>query len=213
MRKGILVLIAVSFVFLSRSDAQLLKSVGAKLAYTSASQKYDYAHLSLDLDIKRRSGFNAGIYAEWLNLPVISVVTELDYVQRGRGLRVAVTTAESPDFAGWKTLEDRIDYISVPILVKATLPTAPLAPYLAAGPRLDFKIGAHEALSGGPSIYDNYKKTLWGATIGAGVELSTILPVKLLAEFRYNADFSDAYKTDLLTIKNNSFDLWLGVGF
>jgi hypothetical protein len=47
--------------------------------------------------------------------------------------------------------------------------------------------------------------------VGVGVQIQSLLPVTILVEGRYNIDLSDSYETNLLKVRNNSFDFWLGV--
>jgi hypothetical protein len=75
---------------------------------------------------------------EGLNIPFISVITELDYVQRESGVDVLTTTETGPEIVDKKTLYSRLDYLSVPVLAIATLTGTIISPYIVAGPRFDF---------------------------------------------------------------------------
>ncbi len=50
-----------------------------------------------------------------------------------------------------------------------------------------------------------------GWSTGIGIETSTILPVDLLAELRYNIDLLDSFNNAGLTFRNQTVDLWFGV--
>ena len=163
-------------------------------------------------DTKRRVGFNAGIFAEWLDVPFFSVLTQVEYAQRGTGEEFVVTGPSGPEPIGTKTLYARLDYVSVPVLGKIILQTGQISPYVLAGPRADFLLGykSDEGLFSG--VYDSFKKTTWGGSAGIGVQVKSLLPVTLIAEARYNFDFADSYRSDLMNVRNNSVDFWLGVG-
>lgn len=41
--------------------------------------------------------------------------------------------------------------------------------------------------------------------------LGTLLPIKFLAELRYDVDFLSSYNDGNVNIHNNAFDVWVGV--
>jgi len=213
MNRIVYLLLAASVLPASQSNAQLLRSLGAKVAVTSASQKFDYAYSPFPgfrQDKKRRTGVNAAIFAEWLNTPFISIVTQLEYAQRGFTETIA-PVASSPGIAVMDTRDNRVDYLSLPILLKASLSLGVFSPYVIVGPRLDKYLGYHDNFIVPNSINEEFTKTLWGGSAGIGLELRTLLPVSLSIEFRYNADFADSYKDYLLRVRNDAYDFWLGV--
>lgn len=102
---------------------------------------------------------------------------------------------------------NRVDYLSVPLLIKITFKTKHINPYFVTGPRFDFFL-AYESKSFGV-LYDKFKDMDVGGTVGVGAE-SNAKPQGALFEFRYSPDFSNAYKTDLLRVKNHSFEILFG---
>jgi len=120
MKKIIFLILAVEIFFLQTADSQLIKSYGVKVAFTSADQKYNYTNLP-DIETKRRIGFNAAVFAEWLNMPFISFVTQCEYAQRGMGM-VFNRTENSPDIIATYVDYNRVDYLSIPVFVKLSLP-------------------------------------------------------------------------------------------
>jgi hypothetical protein len=185
---------------------QLVKGYGVKLALTSANQTFE------PLETNRRKGFNVAGYVEWFTMPYFSLLTQMEYVQRGMTVDFIVTSPSGPTPIGTLTQDNRVDYLSIPILVKVGLPTTTIRPFVIAGPRVDFPIGhrTDDNVLGG--VYDKFK-TMFGASVGVGVETSTLLPVTVAIEARYNIDFSDSYVGQAVAIRNNAFDFWLGVGF
>ncbi len=83
--------------------------------------------------------------------------------------------------------------------------------YVLAGPRLDIEMkqNVDENLK---IVFDKFKKNIFGLTFGVGTEINIIL-LDLLAEIRYNYDITPAYETDLLVIKNRSFEFRTGIKF
>ena len=103
MKKIIVTLIVCVLVlmFTNESPSQLIKGYGIKLGLTSADQKFNYSAIS-NIETKRRLGFISGVYVEWLDIPFISVITEMDYVQRGMGQEFIETAATGPEPIGKK---------------------------------------------------------------------------------------------------------------
>jgi hypothetical protein len=196
----------------NESPSQLIKGYGIKLGLTSADQKFNYAMVP-DLKTKRRLGFVSGVYVEWLDIPFVSVITEIDYTQRGMGQGVYVTSEAGSEQIGTKIFYSRLDYFSIPVLVKATLPGTIISPYVVAGPRFDFFVGYKSDENAFNILYDKFKKNISGGTVGLGAETGSLLPVTLTADVRYNFDFTNSFKSEYLEVTNNAFDFLLGVRF
>lgn len=188
-----------------RGDAQLLEDYGIKCALTSATLSIDYKAGLLVPSVQRRVGFNVALYAEWFSLPYLSLITQVEYDQRGclEPLQVGVANPAS----------QRIDYLSVPLFIKVRYPLGEAQPYLFAGPRFDFKLDYQKTDMGDwpTPPYSEFKPTLLGTSLGAGLELPKFAPLPLLVEFRYNLDFSNSYSSFFYNMKNNAFDFWIGV--
>ena len=198
----------------SQSNSQLLKSYGIKAAITSSSQRFSYSNPSwpgYGPDVKKRIGFGIAFYAEWLNVPVISIVSQIEYAQRGMGEEITVSNSPSLTAIHTEVLDKRLDYFSIPILAKASVPFGNVTPYILIGPRVDILLGYHDELIVGTSIYQDFKKTMFGGTVGAGFSLSDILPVNISLEGRYNFDFDDSYDKSILKIRNSAYDIWVGI--
>jgi hypothetical protein len=191
-------------------NAQLIKGYGIKVALTSSTQTFEYSNppwTGFGPSPKRRIGFNAGVYVEWLALPIFSVLSEIEYVQKGFGEEFNITQND-PTVIATATEYRRIDYVSFPLLGKFILPLNSTNLYILAGPRADFLVAYDPNFS---SIYKDFKKTMFGASFGIGLNLETFMPFPLSLEFRYNSDFSDSFDNGNLRVRNNSYDFWLGV--
>ena len=189
----------------SAAQAQLTRSYGIKLGLVGANETWSTIPAT-----DTRWGFTAGVYAELPYSKYLSADGEIQYTQKGMKYSIPVTTASQPDGSGqYYTLSPRIDYISIPILAKLRLPLPKFTPYLVVGPRFDFLISR----SGGPldAAISQFDKMDYGLTIGAGVELNSIFPFGLLAEFRYNPNSYDSYNNQYLSVRNRSMDFLVGV--
>ena len=191
--------------------AQLIKSYGIKVALTSAHDGYENIRHP-DIKSKRRLGFNIGVFVEWLNDPMLSIITQVEYVQKGCGWDVNRRDEYNHDY-GIVTYYRRLDYISVPIIIKFKIQTLTLTPFIMAGPRLDFLIGNHYVFDDPFSLYNMYKKNVAGASIGIGFQTSTFLNTKIMTEIRYNFDFEDSFNNGVVKTRNSSYDLWIGLSF
>ncbi len=200
----------------SQSDAQSLKAVGAKLAFTSAAQSFgspsNVTVLGLEGQQLRMSGFCGALYAEWSVRQSFSVITQVEYDQRGMGLGPEVATVDpGPSIYRYGDTYCRVDYLSVPVLAKFQIPLLSINPYLMAGPRVDFFLGhgPHPQDLNVDFVYNHFKKVTWGGSFGVGFHLPFASPVPLAIEARENLDFVNSYQDQFLKVRNNAFDIWL----
>lgn len=204
----IVVSIGLILLFSSVADARVLEGYGVKTGVVIAEQDFDCAE-DFDFDTKNRTGSDIGVYLEWLDIPYFGLLTEVHYVQKG----MVEENPRKDEFGHPMSPvrhSNRVDYISIPILAKVTLRTGRVRPYFVLGPRVDFLLGYESRIL--KDIYDGFEDTNLGGTIGIGVERKT-KSLNMLFELRYSPDFSNAYKTDLLKVKNNSFEILFGLGF
>ncbi|MBI5216506.1 MAG: PorT family protein [Ignavibacteriae bacterium] len=181
------------------------------MALTSANQTFNYTHLSSS-STKWRAGFNIGAYVEFFDTHSFTLVSQLEYEQKGM-VEEIVNTEDDPVILREKDINSRLDYLSVPLLGKIYFSGKSLTPFFLAGPRVDFFLGYNSDDNFFNPVYDEFKKMVFGGTLGCGVEIPKILISELLVEIRYNADFTDSYNSPLLTVRNNAFDFWVGVKF
>ena len=187
---------------------QSIQSYGFKVGVASATQSWDYhdTPYPMRLPTEQRWGIDAGIFIEVLKIPNASVLGELHYIQKGYSVTLAVTTPDSPEGAGYLTIHPRIDYLSIPVLIKLRYEMTMMNPYLFVGPRADISIGYSD-----DSAFDEFKGTDVGISSGMGVEMPWT-PVKaILVEFRYSPSISNAYKGRFVTVRNRSWEFHLGV--
>jgi len=200
------------FIFISTTlQAQFIRSYGIKVGGSLAKQVWDYS-INFSMESDNRFGLNIGGFVEFLDVPFLSVVAEADYTQKGMKLNLPTTGPDSPDIIGTTTLNNRIDYLSLFLLGKIRYNLVLFSPYLIAGPRADIELG-RDIEKGFETSYKDFKKGNFGLTIGVGTELIKVLPLSLLAEFRYNYDLSNVYSNENVKVKNQSFDFLVGVFF
>jgi len=197
----------------SISKARVVKSFGLKAGAVVAEQSWDYFAGPLsgfDPGYSNRWGFDIGSYVEWFNVPYLSLLTEVHYVQKGMSYKVVEVTYNQPTGTGrYITFRPRVDYVSVPVLVKIQLRVSRFEPYFLLGPRFDFLVNRNDEATG--LVYDDFNESDIGGTFGVGFELLRLLPVGLLTEFRFSPSFNRSFRGEFLEVKNKSFELLLGV--
>jgi hypothetical protein len=75
-----------ALLFCAPAQAQMLSALGVKAGINSSTSEIVMSgvdELRLALETQRRVGWQAAAFAEWLRLPVVSIVTQVEYAQRG----------------------------------------------------------------------------------------------------------------------------------
>ena len=212
MKNTILIIILLLCVISIPSKAQLIKSYGVKIAVTTAHHTWKSSNTNWTYEPeKRRVGFNLALYAEWLNTPLFSILTQLEYTQRGFGEEFNRRDEFNNDL-GTITKYTRFDYLSLPILCKVRVPIGTVSPFIQVGPRIDYFLGYKDDLYPNRSMWKDSKENIFGLSFSIGAEINNLLPFILSTEFRYNMDLTNSYESQTLKIRNNAFDFWIGVG-
>ncbi len=190
------VLIAVFLLLFNpiKSNAQLVRGFGFKTGAVVADQSWDFSGQVSGFPDKDgdRWGFDAGGFVELFGTGPFSLVPEVHYIQKGMTYKIQETSYNFPSGTGqFLIFRPLIEYISVPVLVKVQPFSLPVAPYLLAGPRVDFLLSKNP--EGLQFVYDKFKKSDFGATFGVGVEF-----LNVMTEFRYSHTFNDSFKGNFL---------------
>lgn len=204
----LLTVLAVLQIWTPIAQGKLLKGFGFKTGVVIANQDFDYSTPGPGLDTRSRTGFDFGGFVEWFDLPYLRMLTEAHYIQKGMIDEVKVVNT-SGDVISTLKYDHRIDYLSVSALGKFTPGGKVLSPYLIIGPRVDFRLKNNSEVY--DVLYDNFNSVFFGGDIGLGLEFSLNKLLTLLTEFRYSHDFTEAYKTELLEVRNRSYQLLIGL--
>ncbi|MEW5980618.1 MAG: outer membrane beta-barrel protein [Acidobacteriota bacterium] len=208
MRLTFILSSALALTLSNPADAQLIRSAGLKLGASAASQDWRYSMRGVTLDAKTIWGIDVGGFVEWFNLPVFSVSMEAHYIQKGFEVTLPVSTTQSPDGNGtFKTTSARVNYFSIPALVKCRLDLGSSTLYALGGPRVDFLLSYTD--EGFAVVFKDFRSSELGLTIGIGLEAIPIDRFRLGAEFRYSPTVQDSYSTNFLTVRNRSLELLL----
>jgi hypothetical protein len=192
---------------------QFLDNKGVKIAYTSSN----ISHSIFDDFSSSRSGFNAGLFVEFGKFKLLSFVTNIEYAQKGFIEEQVETGEDGPEPIKNVEANTRLDYLSIPLFLKVRYPDSKYEPYVILGPRFDhlfnkkngvYKFTKVDFKSESANYFD---KNIFGSSFGVGFNLPKFSRLNTFVEFRYNVDFSDSYSSiKTVTVKNRSYDFWLG---
>jgi hypothetical protein len=204
------------------TSAQVVDRVGLKGGLVSASASGNLG----PLDLKRRTGWSATLFAERDLLPFLALVGEVGYAQGGF---VETMEERAPDGTVEQTVRanTRLDYLTIPVLAKLEYDFRTMRLYALAGPRLDVLIGREAGVfeyqsapidESESEVVSAYTSPVLGATVGVGVSTSDVLPVHLLVEARWAPDVTESFETEMFVdaprdVRNNAAVVMIGVGF
>jgi Outer membrane protein beta-barrel domain len=199
-------------------QAQLIKGYGAKAGANSSKATFSYFQSDFQYETERRTGVHAAFFLEWGKSSLISLITQVEYAQRGFVEEQMIISEISPEPLGVVRANTRLDYISLPLMIKLQYPRLVAGPYLVFGPKVDWLVhhvaGKFEfpRATFESSLYKVFADRAVSGTVGLGFAADKLLHLPVLLEARYNFVLTD--NTDLKTIskaQNQSFDLWLGI--
>jgi|GEM_PF-2535787 len=199
------------FAVTSFSNAQALKNIGFKAGGMVSQFKYEYNidGYKYNSDPYSVIRVSAGVYGEFFNLPVFSVIGEINYIEKGAHREIDVTDISNPDGLGKLTDVDAyLKYINISILSKVRLDGIYFSPYLLLGPKVDFEVGrdVHSALT---PLYNGVQKIRFGFKAGVGTELK-LWGINFISEVLFDKDLGYLYDSGGLQIANYGIDFRTG---
>lgn len=207
--KKLLLPIFCIFLIASSIQAQFLKNIGFKVGGTVSQHKNEYNLGSSPQFPAPRIGLNAGIFGEFFQHPVFSLVGEINYIQRGARQEVFLTDIAHPDGTGEKMeLEIDNDLLSISILAKARLESPICSPYIYIGPKADFEL-KRSVVSKAVFNEDLYSTTRFGYKIGVGTE-AVLFGIHFLTEVVYDQDFGRLFDSPVLKVSTNAIEFKAG---
>ncbi len=214
-RAGILVALVLMGVQLVHGHP--LKSYGIKTGMSIASQSYSYAVSGLTGPEYSLRNFCIGGFAEWKGRGRFGFLTEVYYIRKGAADEMVYTDENGPTPLGTLRWEYRIDYISIPFMAKLNVEAGRSLLYGILGPRMDIRLGQNNKLIGYDvsngqklALDQNYSKLDLGLELGIGIERPVSSIFDLILEFRYSPSLTHVYDSELLSIRNQSYELLLG---
>jgi hypothetical protein len=217
MKKTIITILVLSIVCFSISKSQLIRDYGIKIGLASTNQNWNWSPEISQTGVvftstKAHQNIDVAGFIEWLDIPFFSLLTEVHYIRKGSDVttNIKVTTIANPSWNGqFLSYSTKVNYLSVPILVKLRMSGPLLTSYIIAGPRFDYYLSGN----GDNLLMNDFKKINIGGTLGVGIESTSILPIQMGLEFRYSPDFQDCFSSSVITIKNRSMEFLLVLGY
>lgn len=188
-----------------------------------ANQTWTYANpYPYELpEYQYRNGIDVGAFVELFKFPYVSFMPEIHYVQKGFKVYVEVTTPSQPEGTSeFMNYIPRAEYISLPVLAKLRYDSKYITPYLIAGPRIDWRSSdgssnlesfVYPSGTELPGFYKDFNRFDFGATIGVGIGVLANERFSGFIEARYSPSVTNAYKSSNTTVKNNSYEILLGL--
>ena len=142
------------------------------------------------------------------NLGLFTIQPEALYVRMG---------ARMEEGADW--MEDRLDYIQIPVLLKLNILPGPVSPMIYGGGYYSFLIAAKgvsmiDGTSESVDIKDQITSSDYGLAFGGGIDFR-LVAVKLSVEVRYNLGLANIAKDAEpgFSVKNKSLMFLVGLSF
>jgi hypothetical protein len=178
----------IYFALQSTVHTQFVKNFGLKAGPTITgifTKNNGYETGSIN-----KFSFDAGAYAEFLDLKKTAIAAELHFSSKGINYQSAVYSAvlEPGDIALY-SLDDHFNYLSLTALFKYKFYNGKESVfYSLIGPRLDMKLSNSRSINENSVILRNNKFEL-GGSFGTGIEFKD----GLILELRYEPNFTNTY--------------------
>ncbi len=207
MKKSVSAIVVLSTLLATASWANRI-SPEIRLGVGFSKQDFTYQNLG-ESQFDWYTGYDLGLSAgiritESWRLSVGLLYTQRGYTAKDNEAHNGnVVTGRIEAFAWY------VEYLSVPLLITTDMPIGPGHLYSIIGPRIDYKTG-----SGGDfasELEAGYLSIVYGGVVGLGNQFPINEKLSILMEVRYNFDFTKAYETDNLVIKNKSMGLLAGL--
>ena len=154
--------------------------------------------------VKSRVGFTGGIFLAFHFGKVVTIQWEALYTMKG-ATYVALDDSYTDKLYA--------NYIEIPLLLKLTIPTPGIQPFIFAGPSVGFKLSEKVESNGVPLGETLFKNNDYGAIFGAGLNLGK----SFMLDVRYSLGLQKVIDTigggTAPDYKNGVFAATIGIGF
>jgi len=191
--------------------SQTIDTYGIKLGLALSNHKWEYnTSPSFNLNWDNNYGITARVFADISFLSFLNMEGEIGYVPKGVKYKIPITTITQPDGTGeYVNVNNKLNYLSISLLAKYKYHLGLFTPYIILGPEFNYLL-SKTIDKGFAIVYDQFRKNLWGFTVGVGSEIK-LLPINLLIEYRYSRDLTNSYELSTIDIKNYSHTFLIGV--
>ena len=207
--KRLKIIFCILFLTTSISFSQTLNNYGIKVGYVNSSQ--DYTNKDINESTKRKSGFSFSVFVDLFDFSGLSISPEIKYIQKGVGFEMILTGPDSPKPIGKEVDYIYHNYLSIPISIVYKLKSSFGQPFIKIAPRYDILLNSYDDFE----IHSSYKdyKNSFGGTISLGIIPKLNIGINPFIETSYHFDFTDTYQNQYNAIKNNAFEINIGIIF
>lgn len=206
-------IVIISLIVSAEAQARLLKKTGVMVGISSTEiNSKEIPDFALP-----GKGYGIALFAEWTDRSIFSVLSQLEYVQRGF-VQEQIETDVDGSFIQRVRAKSELDYFEIPILLKMQPLKMPINPYLVAGPRFDFllfrKNGKFEfsKITFESRVAENFDDFGVGFVLGGGIATAKIFNTQLNFELDFNFDITDSFsKFGAMTVTKRALDFWIKV--
>ncbi len=202
-------LIILFTLFSSISFSQIIQDYGLKIGYVNSGQSY--TNFSFEDNLIRKSGFSISAFTDLFNIDGFSLSPEVKYIQKGVGFIFVITGEEGPEPLGEKISHVYLNYISIPLSILYKIPLSAGIPYLKIAPRYDIFLSSYDDFNSAVAASLTDYKNTFGMSFSVGFIPEFDLEIKPFVEFSYHYDITDSYSNVNISIKNNAFEISLGI--
>lgn len=198
-------------------------TIGLKGGLNFANMAIKTTETATDIPtFKTQQGLTGGIFVSF-NFGALAIQPEVLYSRRG--LSYPEYADETVDVTG----RFLVDYVEMPVLIKYSILSGPIKPFLYAGPSIGYVLKAQQGydvnyLTGEEPDYtyryetqEYFKDTEFAAVFGAGFDIK--LPKVILSiEGRYHLGLTNVYQPtgvedDIVSLKHKGISVLVGLGF
>lgn len=210
-RRGLLAWLLVAAAVVPMESAAQVRAVGGHVGRVDSRQLWPGSRAT-----ETRSGLTLAAYIEVsAPVPLLSVMAEGVYAQRGGNVRLADVTSDPaledlppglPD-----VMPTQIDYISLTLLAAVRLTLGPAGVYVLGGPSLDTQVRSRTAQ---PLEIAYLEETTPGLTMtgGVGVEVVALERWHLAVELRRGETVSPALSGPVGDIRHRTTEVVVRIG-
>ncbi|HJY63057.1 MAG TPA: porin family protein [Ignavibacteria bacterium] len=154
-----------------------------------------------------RTGLMVGGFADIGVSRIVSIRPGIRYVTKGFS-----TTSNGVTF------NEKLSYLELPMLLKASIPLDRIKPYFTAGPTLGIQLSASEEITNGVQVQTNDAGTAWetidmGLYFGGGIEFHVAHNTDVFTGFGYTLGLTNVSKIQGIEGKNNGIHITGGIKF
>jgi len=217
MKKIVFLTLLIVLSISQKSNAQLLKDVGIKTGILFSNQQWTYIIGDRTLEKDFRTSLNFAVNLELLNKEVITLVTDIRYIQKGFQEKKIVRTPNTPESGQMKMYKTRFDYFTFCPQLKVRKEINKVIPYIYVGPRIDFFLSYKSDYDLSP-IENDLEKIVLGFNYGLGIsyrikEIGISIEFTKLYDFTYIVHTQPGPNSAGLKIKNNAFTIDFGINY